>query len=302
MIGRLQQWATDRGYRIACGDAAVLREVRSELEQRRQTGELDSSFADKRLTSFRYEQSDAGVGPGAVIMVAFSRPAHRVTFEWQTGPFEAIVPPTYVRYSGLFEEILGDMAASIPGLAGHLGILLAPLKPIACRLGLALYGRNNITYISGWGSYFQLCGFITDADLGLGTWHPEPVQLMPECEGCEVCVSVCPTGAINDDRVLLHAECCTTYFSEEPGTLERNLSARCLFGCLECQEICPVNRGLLQIEPTVSFSRLETELILDGRTGEATPESAGICRKLESLGMSEEPLIGRNLAKLIGRA
>ncbi len=304
MLARLQQWAAERGYHLACGDIGVLQEVRAELEQRRNQGEFDSRFERKRLSFFEYEKSSEAIAaPRAVLMLAVPRPAHRLVFELASGPFETILPPIYYRYSKLFEEVGEDLCAAVPGLRCRLGRLLAPLKPIACRLGLARYGRNNITYVSGCGSYFQLLGYVTDADLGVARAADcAAAQLMAECEGCEICVSACPTGALSEDRVLAHAEHCTAYFSEE-SELECRVAPPCLFGCLVCQQICPVNRDLLRVEPAgVSFDCSETELILAQGADEAARLSATMREKLAVLALEEQSLIGRNLRHLIAAA
>ena len=44
---------------------------------------------------------------------------------------------------------------------------MAPIKTVAAMLGLVRYGRNNIAYADGIGSYLQLCGYITDARLAI---------------------------------------------------------------------------------------------------------------------------------------
>ncbi len=296
MISAIQRWATERGYRIATGGVTVLQEVKSELDTRRRSGELERSFQQAYLDSFCYERSSNAIGdPRAVLMVAMPRPAHRLVFEFEDGPFATILPPTYLRYRPLFETLRDDLTAEVPELRDHLEMLQAPLKLISCRLGLTSYGRNNVTYIPGWGSYLQLLGYVSDVDIGVpADWTPVPARLMPECEGCDLCASACPTGAINDDRILLHAECCTTLISESEGDLRGPLSARCLFGCLECQEICPVNKGLLRVESAgVNFNRRETEKLLAGQM------DTGIQEKLRTLGLTEQSLIARNLRSLL---
>ena len=306
MISRVQQWAAERGFRVACGGVRVLHEVRAELARRRSTGELDANFYASNLDFFRYENSSDSIADvKAVIVVAVPRPAHRLTFELETGPFEVTLPPTYVRYSALFKEVRDDITSKIPELHGHLELLVAPLKSVACRLGLVTYGRNNLTYIPDWGSYFQLVGYATDEDIGIADdWRPKSLRLMSECENCGICCSACPTGAINEERILLHAELCTTLFSEQPGDLNHDLSDDCLFGCLECQEICPANLGLLRIESAgVIFDRRETEAILGGYAARTSDNTESTTRKLVVLGLTEEALMGRNLTRLIaGRA
>jgi hypothetical protein len=117
---------------------------RAELVWRRSTGELDATFYTNNLGFFRYENSSESIADvRAVIVVAVPRPAHRLTFELETGPFEVTLPPTYVRYSALFKEIRDDITTTIPGLQGHLEVLVAPLKSVACRLGLVSYGRKQ---------------------------------------------------------------------------------------------------------------------------------------------------------------
>ncbi len=303
MINLLEHWACERGYRIACGDIGILQEVRCELHSRKNMGELDSSFAENYLASFRYEQSAEKIGtPQALLVIAVPRPAHRVKFATRAGPIEVILPPTYLRYRAFFTEVCDDLTSAIPQMRGHLEILLAPLKALACRLGLASYGRNNLAYITEWGSYFQLVGYISDLDLGsAGYARSHLPELMADCEACGICTSACPTGAISEERTLLHAENCTTLFSEEPGELAHNLYANCLFGCLVCQDMCPVNAGRLQIESAgVSFTVEETEAILAGRMAGGEVETSA-AHKLAVLGLSEEGLVGRNLAHLVAR-
>lgn len=304
MFRALQEWAAVRGFRVACGGVRVLHEARAELTQRTISGELDAGFQAQNLGFFKYESSaDSIRDVKAVIIAAVPRPAHRLAFELATGPLEVVLPPTYLRYSALFNEVRDDIISAIPSLRGHLEVLLAPLKAVACRLGLAAYGRNNLAYIPEWGSYFQLLGYVTDVDMGIeDSIHPENARLMPDCETCGVCASVCPTGAITDTRVLLHAEICTTLFSEQAGDLVHDLSGDCLFGCLVCQDVCPVNSGLLRIVPAgVSFDCRETEAVLRECPDTACPETASATRKLKALGLTEEPLIGRNLRHLIAR-
>lgn len=300
MIGSLNDWAADRGFRVAVGPGKVLQDVRAELKRRVEALELDPGFYGANLGSFRYEESSDTIRDvKSVVLVAVPRPAHRVTFYLTSGPYDVVLPPTYVRYRSTFDTVRNDIVTALPELRGHLDTLVAPLKAIAARLGLVQYGRNNLTYIPEWGSYFQLVGYVTDLELGFGgDWGSEEPQLMPECEGCGMCEAVCCTGAIGD-RMLLHAEHCTTLFSEAPGNLQADLSPGCLFGCLECQESCPMNAGLLRIEPAaVVFTPEETDALIKEQPGTGAAVQSAL-EKLNILGLTEAPLVGRNLRYLL---
>ncbi len=300
MENLLNSWAEERGYAVAWGPAAGLQQARQEVRDRRKTGELEPVFYESELRAL----VDSVQPPvdGAVVVVAKPRPASRVAFELDDGILETILPPTYVRYRATFEDVRQDLAAQ--GLPGsRVEILTGPLKTLAARLGLVRFGRNNVTYLPGAGSYVQLCGFITDAHLAPSAVAPASPQLLDECAGCTACRRACPTQAIVADRVLLRAERCLTFVNENPGEWPSWVSAsahRCLIGCLLCQRACPANPKLDVEDTGLCFSAEETRLLLgSGPAGELRGET-GIRAKLAWLGQPyAEPVLGRNLRALL---
>ena len=165
------------------------------------------------------------------------------------------------------------------------------------------YGRNNITYAPGLGSYIQLLGYLTDAVLPLPEgWQPGEPELLPECASCGVCASLCPTGAIGEDRVLLHGERCLTFCNEMAGPWPDWLPADAhgwLVGCLHCQRACPANPALLVEDSGVCFDPDETRALLDDTGDHGAPVWDGIRAKFERLGHPLfEPILGRNLKAL----
>jgi len=278
VIEAFEQWAAERDYRAGWGSLAVLDDVRMDIERRLAAGEIDPEFHRDQLASLQYSASRELPHAKRVLLIAVPRPGHTVRFTLDAHVF-------HQRF--------------------QLRILSAPLKALASRLGLVVYGRNNIAYVPGLGSYFQLVGFLTDGELDLPAgWRPQSARQMPECENCESCRSACPSGAIGEQRFLLHAERCLTLFTETPGQWPGWFSPsmhHCLIGCLACQQACPENAGLLRIEPAgMCFSAQETEAILsdDGqRCGAAWP---GIKQKLETVRMNHfEPVLSRNLRALL---
>jgi len=303
MIDTLQNWADDRGYRVAWGPTEVVLRARAEIDARRESGELDADFCRDQL-EFLFESD--GVGPDeTVVVVALPRPAHRVGFDLGDTRLDALLPPTYLRYRRTFEEVRQDLAVNgLPGASVE--HLTAPLKTVAKMLGLVRYGRNNIAYAEGIGSYMQLCGYLTDAALPVSADRVgERPDLLPECEDCTICRSACPTKAIADDRVLLRAERCITLANENPGAWPDSLPARahhCLIGCLLCQRACPANPKLRIDDTGVCFSADESRTLIDGDRPADSHAENGIRSKLAWLGQPGiEPVLGRNLRALLER-
>ncbi len=307
MVNRLSKWAETRGYEIAWGPVAALDEVHDDIDKRRGTGELDASFDRDHLGWYRHPEGIPIPDAKSVIVVAVPRPAHTVTFTLPDGPFTAVVPPTYVNFKGTGPAVHQDLAAGVFGGRYRLEVLPAPLKAVAVRLGLVAYGRNNITYSARFGSYHQLVGLVTDAELVTAAgWRCERPEVLPGCESCQACRRACPTGAIREDRFLLRAERCLSLYNENAGPWPEFVSPsahHCLVGCLACQKSCPQNAGLYREESTgVTFSADETEALLADGCGEARHTlDSGVVAKLQRLRMTESGMLGRNLRVLLDR-
>jgi epoxyqueuosine reductase len=299
MADILQAWAAQRGCRVAWGSTAAIENARREIAARKAASEIEAAFYEGQLDPIIAGQAEPS--GRTVIVVAMPRPAHLIHFELDGSSFEGLFPPTYFRYRALFEEVRLDLAEN--ALRGsRIEFLPAPLKAIASRLGLVKYGRNNISYAKGLGSYFQLCGYVTDAKLPETDTAECAESLLSECDNCGICTSVCPTGAVVEERVLLRAERCLTFLNENPGDWPEWLSGRAhnaLLGCLECQRACPANPELSIEDTGVCFSAAETRRLLSGKAVADDRTNTGIRSKLAWLGQPySEPVLGRNLRAL----
>jgi epoxyqueuosine reductase len=300
----VQAWAKTRGYRVSVGGVSLLDEVRSALRERRETGEIEAGFYRDNLDIFTYLDGVQVEDPRSVILVAAPAPVYVLAFIVGDKRVETILPPTYVRYRKTFADVRDNFAEAVSGLGFRVELLNAPLKALGSRLGLLSYGRNNVGYIAGLGSYFQLVGLVSDLPYD-DSVPPRPAEmLLPRCRECRICAAACPTGAIDRERVLLHAEKCYTLFSESPRPIPESLkppSPKCIIGCLRCQELCPENRGLLRHEnAAVSFDAEETKAFLgmtpakDGRAFDC------VQTKFKELGLTEGlPVFRRNLKRLL---
>jgi epoxyqueuosine reductase len=280
---------------------SVLESARADIETRRTDGELDGGFARDNL-AFRFPDASADAGPWRVLMVAMPRPAHVVTFLIGGRRFEAVLPPTYERYRPVSEDVRRRLIADVLPTS-RVEIVDIPLKAVASRLGLVRYGQNNLTYAPSIGSYLQLIGFVTDAELPLDRdWREQPPRMLDDCGDCAVCEAVCPTDAISSDRMLLRAERCLTLANEArggwPPWVEPS-AHHCLVGCLRCQQSCPANPELRFEDTSVVFDEHETSSLLAG--AEPPPPVADSIRpKLDQLGQPGlEGVLGRNLRALV---
>ncbi len=272
------------GHRAAAVPIGRLEELREHYEDISRRGLLDECIARELLEGLSLRPPEAVPRPRSLIVVATRDPVVCCTFRWQGGEVSIPVPPTYLHLRRKSEEVARAVADLLPRPYLAASLINAPHKLLAVRSGLARYGRNNISYISGFGSFYGLTTVCTELPCDEGAWLVP--SMMPRCEGCTLCVSACPTGAIPEDRFLLRAELCITNWNEKPGEVPfPEWLARdwhdCLVGCLHCQLACPENEAVLDYqEPGPSFTEDETEALL--RAGRPGDLPHGLKEKLEN--------------------
>jgi epoxyqueuosine reductase len=276
-----------------------LPEIKENIEGRYKQGLFDKKFYEERLTFFDFRIPDNLPEAKSMIVVAVPRPQSQAVFTWKGERHALILPPTYVPYEGTTKRVEA-LLTKILGASGYCVASTAlPLKLLAVRSGLGDYGRNNICYVPGMGSFHQLVAVYSDLPCQEDTWR-EP-QMMKRCQDCQACRWSCPTGAISTDRFLLHAERCIVFHNEKKGNIPFpawiNPSwHNCLYGCLHCQRVCPEDKSFMQwIEEKEEFSQKETALLLEGVPREQLP--AATVRKLRHLDLIDSlDSLPRNLS------
>ncbi|MFK7865713.1 MAG: tRNA epoxyqueuosine(34) reductase QueG [Pseudohongiellaceae bacterium] len=148
-------------------------------------------------------------------------------------------------YHKLIRKRLQRLANAISDRVGPYGyrafVDSAPVleRAIAEKAGLGWIGKNTMLINKSAGSWFFLGELFTDLPL------PTDTQLSDHCGSCTACLDVCPTKAFEGPHQL-DARKCISYLTIElrdsiPVEFRRAMGNR-VFGCDDCQLICPWNK------------------------------------------------------------
>jgi len=137
---------------------------------------------------------------------------------------------------------LADRIAETVGPFGYRAFVdSAPVleRALARDAGLGWIGKNTCTINSKAGSWFFLGELYTDLPLPID----EPAT--EHCGTCTRCIEVCPTQAILAPHQLDARRCISYLTIENPGAIPlefRKALGNRIFGCDDCQLVCPWNK------------------------------------------------------------
>lgn len=149
-------------------------------------------------------------------------------------------------YHKLMRKRLATLARRIDGAVSGFDyrafVDSAPVleRALAQRAGLGWIGKNNMLIHPRAGSFFFLGEIFTSAPLPV-----DPAFDTEHCGSCSACLEICPTDAFVGPH-LLDARRCISYLTIElkgsiPEPLRPKMGNR-VFGCDDCQLICPWNK------------------------------------------------------------
>lgn len=296
MIELLNTEAMKHDNKLKLIPAERLADLQEELLQFKSSEELNG-FQQWIITDlYQFRLPDTGFPIRSVLIVALPHPLYaRVDFVRQgaTYHFLSLVMPDFEQTEAYLSRLLMQEGYHLIS-ADNL-----PLKRLAVRSGLAVYGRNNICYVEEMGSNLSFAAYFTDLPCDASSWTE--LRTAELCETCRSCYKHCPTGAIREDRFLIDNEKCLSAMNEIPGAFPEWLPLdvhHTLYDCLQCQVHCPMNRDYLKtaIGP-ICFDEEETEALLSGTPFESfRPE---LKEKSRLLGLTQwQEALPRNLSIL----
>lgn len=194
--------------------------------------------------------------PGAKTVICLARRYSRPESEEERDPELAKRIARYARgrdYHNGMRKKLRKLASFVrdlaPASASEDVIQARPLcdeEPIlerawAARAGLGFVGKNGLLIVPGVGSMVLLGEVVTTLDLA----SEGDDAIIPErCGSCTRCLDVCPTNAFEAPFVLDPRRCVSYLTIEHRAPIDVSLREGIgdhLFGCDDCQTICPFN-------------------------------------------------------------
>ena len=148
-------------------------------------------------------------------------------------------------YHKVLRQRLQKLADAIAAEAGPLGYRVftdsAPVLEVelASRSGLGWRGKHTLLLNRDAGSMFFLGEIYVDRAL------PATLPVEGHCGSCSACISACPTQAIVAPYRVDARRCISYLTIEHDGSIEtelRPLLGNRIYGCDDCQLVCPWNK------------------------------------------------------------
>ena len=240
--------------------------AREAIERRRTEG-LDGGM------QFTYRNPARSTDPRRTLPSARAAVVAALPYRSEVDPAPPEPSAAVARYAAAdtYAELRAALAVGREVLrsAGYRGVVLADDnalvdRAMARRAGLGWLGRNTNLLVPGVGSWVVLGTVLTDAPLPLdggaatgeqGTGEQGTGEQGTGIEGCGTCrrcLDGCPTGALVAPGVLDGSRCLSWLLQRRgsfPQELRSALGAR-IYGCDDCQEVCPPNRRAPEVPAT----------------------------------------------------
>jgi epoxyqueuosine reductase len=249
--------------------------------------------------------ADFGNARSVIVAAVFAKTMN-ATFRLDGRSYQISVPPQYYvdQLNGqtlqktLLKDVVKDPTRRILDVSERV-----PLKILAARSGLGRYGRNNLIFVDGMGSYNLLYAFLTDQAFPTDPWTE--LAILDICRRCDHCDRICPTYCISRGNFLIDIDKCITLYNENTGGFPNWILPgmhHAIMGCMRCQAPCRVNGGFAQITGNLGeVSEADTRKILQGTVDDALLTTLQTTLRLASTVSSRDmvPVLARNLRLLI---
>ncbi len=247
--GRIKTWAKELGFQQAGISDISLHRYREHLEKWLAQGCHGDMEWMRRHAEMRLRPEELLPGTARVICCRMNYlPAKEPRRAAAPEPHRACIS-RYARgkdYHKLVRRRLAQLARRIAEAAGpHRHRAFADSAPVleralASKAGLGWTGKNTMLIHRDAGSWFFLGEIYTDIPL-----PADEIPVEDSCGTCRACLDACPTGAFQGPYRLDARKCISYLTIEHKGAIPEELRAKIgnrIFGCDDCQQVCPWNR------------------------------------------------------------
>lgn len=173
-------------------------------------------------------------------------------------------------YHERMEPMLAELGAAIDEKTGRKNRMrwYVDTGPVlerehAERAGLGFIGKNTLLISPRYGSYLLLGEIILDLELEPLGVPPAPQQGPGTCGSCRRCQDICPTHAFPAPWVLDSTKCISYLTIEHKGAIPeslRPLMKNWIYGCDECQSVCPWVKQFSSPPRKIAYAKLDPEI------------------------------------------
>ena len=170
-------------------------------------------------------------------------------------------------------------------------------RDFAARAGLGWYGKHTNLIHKRMGSWLLLGEVLVDIELD----YDRPATA--HCGTCTLCLEACPTEAIIAPYVVDARKCISYHTIELKGPIPdayRSMMGNRIFGCDDCQDVCPWNRRAPVTQESTFLPRPWTELPGLIELLQLTPETFRTYFKGSPIKRSKRRGLLRNTAVALG--
>ena len=250
LLQRIQQWAQALGF----ADAGI-----AELTLDADAAHLKSWLAEGLHGQMQFlgRDLDKRLHPAGLMPTTVSVISVRLNYQPEAAIADAVLADAeagYISRYALGRDYHKLMRSRLLKLGAKLEAEIAPHgfrvltdsapaleKALARNARLGWIGKNTLLLNRQAGSWFFLGEIYTDLALPL----PETALASNHCGSCTACLDICPTKAFNGPYRLDARKCISYLTIEHRGAFPvelRALIGNRIFGCDDCQLVCPWNR------------------------------------------------------------
>lgn len=254
-LADLRQWLDEQSKQLGFDSLRVtdteLGEATEHLKEWLAQGRHGQMEYMERHAQLRSDPNLLVPGTVRVICVTMNYLSPQINFdaEWERlGQATQAVVSIYARgrdYHKVMRNRLQDLAKQIENKIGKFGYRVftdsAPLMEVelAKKAGLGWRGKHTLLLNRESGSTFFLGEILVDIPL------PIDGDQESHCGTCQACIEICPTKAITAPYQLDARRCISYLTIENPAAIPvefRRAMGNRIYGCDDCQLICPWNK------------------------------------------------------------